>query len=609
MKSFRNQLLFWIAVCAAGFMVGENTWAVNCQGPRNCPPSTGTQCHVIGVSTSPIGSCTPSGPCDSGLGSNDTQYTCPAAGTATPPNAPPGPGGAPPTTITQNAQAQANTTTATPPPLRLNRTDYYDYRGNTTSSDQCRVSATIDPKYGCTGTYTMIQAAQMSNMMTQSAGSITAQTMGAQAQMSALQQGTQSAAMEAAAATQKRTGLIQMTTGGLNTLLGTGIVARGYKHTRDGTAIAGDTQTNSSVNALKMTDVNTGNTDATDRLSEGSAGYVAARTAGGISDKAIRNFSMNENSGIQYNEVNRALASNAQTKAEYDNQVRQREHEGMANRRQVASQLRQVGNAADSEQKTAASAATAGGMMSMMTGAQQMMSGTFSLIAAAQLEATAKKMKNTVTGGVGNIVAPGLPGDLSGGAQTAGGQTSITGDGAAAAASGDSSDAPADSGNLPPSLGDGFNPAGLPSGTPEGPGAGKFTADPKSGAAPGGVGSVDGGGNTSAASEKAEDNQAKLAQTPAGDRYSSGGAFSGGGGGFGKGAEGGPDLSSLLDKFLPKKDDAAVTGNGSIEFAGQNGNHPETAMSVLDKNTDMFARIHDTYQDKARQGFVGNFKF
>jgi hypothetical protein len=77
----------------------------------------------------------------------------------------------------------------------------------------------------------------------------------------------------------------------------------------------------------------------------------------------------------------------------------------------------------------------------------------------------------------------------------------------------------------------------------------------------------------------------------------------GGGGGGGGGAEKGPDLSGLLAQFLPKKDEEKP-GNGILDFGGRNP-ASDGPISLLDRNANIFDRIHETYQDKNRRGRIG----
>ena len=76
------------------------------------------------------------------------------------------------------------------------------------------------------------------------------------------------------------------------------------------------------------------------------------------------------------------------------------------------------------------------------------------------------------------------------------------------------------------------------------------------------------------------------------------------GGGGGVAAERGPDLSGLLAQFLPKKEEEK-NGNGILDFGGNRGLASEGPISLLDRNANIFDRIHETYQDKNRRGRVG----
>jgi hypothetical protein len=107
---------------------------------------------------------------------------------------------------------------------------------------------------------------------------------------------------------------------------------------------------------------------------------------------------------------------------------------------------------------------------------------------------------------------------------------------------------------------------------------------------------------TAAATGDTGDGQPKMADTRGAGNYEGGGALAGVGGGGGGGAKD-PDLSGLLAQFLPKKDEDKPT-NGIMDFGGR-GPAGDGPVSLLDKNVNIFERIHQTYQDKNRRGKVG----
>ncbi len=127
---------------------------------------------------------------------------------------------------------------------------------------------------------------------------------------------------------------------------------------------------------------------------------------------------------------------------------------------------------------------------------------------------------------------------------------------------------------------------------------------------PGGTGGAAGGGSgglfpasatAPAQDTSGADSSPRLADNREKADYSSGGAYGNVSGG--NGAEKGPDLSSLLAMLKPgeeKKDDKQ--GNSSLEFGDRSpAGEP---VSLLDRRVDIFKRIHDTYQDKHRQGMI-----
>ena len=100
-----------------------------------------------------------------------------------------------------------------------------------------------------------------------------------------------------------------------------------------------------------------------------------------------------------------------------------------------------------------------------------------------------------------------------------------------------------------------------------------------------------------------------------------GGTYSGGGGGMGgpsggsyalaSGAAGSasPNLGNLandlLAQFLPKKEDAGPR-NGILAFTEPQGRAPAGVPPLLGVRANMFLRIHETYLDKHKRGFIGH---
>jgi hypothetical protein len=154
---------------------------------------------------------------------------------------------------------------------------------------------------------------------------------------------------------------------------------------------------------------------------------------------------------------------------------------------------------------------------------------------------------------------------------------------------------------------------------PQGPVAGAF----KAGGAAGGGGSGGGGaaglggggGGGMGGDPGAEDAKASYAsEFGTKERYESGGGGGGyaaraGGGKGGAGKEdGGLDLNGLLAQFLPKQEEEMQNRNGILDFASGGrmpAALPNEAASYLDKNADLFQRIHETMSEKNRKGQIG----
>lgn len=207
---------------------------------------------------------------------------------------------------------------------------------------------------------------------------------------------------------------------------------------------------------------------------------------------------------------------------------------------------------------------------------------------------------NSIAWNAGDAVMVGS-GYVSEGAATAGTETSNTQDG-----NGGSSETPMNT--LGPGSDMGVDQAA------EGPPAGGFKTAAGGGASGGGGGGAPGaggGGSGGGGAAPAEEGKAGYASDfGTKERYETGGAGAGGRGGSGAAGgkdEGGVDLNGLLAQFLPKTDEEMVNKNGILDFAG-GGRAPaaaEEAASYLDKNADLFQRIHETMSEKNRKGQVG----
>jgi hypothetical protein len=444
--------------------------------------------------------------------------------------------------------------------------------------NDCGVSSGISGgEYSCGGTKTMIEAAKVTNAVTQTVGSTAVTVMGQLAQQKASMSNSQAEMMKAGAETQITGGKIQVATGAVNAALGIVQIAQGASHRSNANQISGEANKSFSF-------------DQSGRLQAGSnriAGNQALRArAEGVTMQAMqRQDQYYANDPARKAEAKRAVAE--QAKSDYQVSVR-----GIA--------AKAVG-----EQKGVAKEAFAGGVMSLVTGAGQMVQGGFNIAAGNTLKDAANKLKAAENGAM-SFAGGQLPGFgdnmVPEGSAPRSGQ-SITGSGAnpEAAPAVEEDDEKLDT----PNLGRGFDPNGPQGGVANGPAAGKFGAGaPGAGPGASSVGGGLGGGSTSPATAGGEDPAAKYADSNRNPNSydTSGGAMMGGGGGGG-GGDKGPDLSGLLAQFLPKKEDEQ-TGNGIMDFGGRDP-ASEPQGSLLDRNANIFKRIHEAYQEKHQKGFIG----
>jgi hypothetical protein len=475
------------------------------------------------------------------------------------------------------------------------------------STDECSTSANLSGEFSCDSTRTMITTAQVTNVLAQTVGSVATATVGNSAQQTAMAQGTQSAALRGAASTQRTTGDIQVTSGTVNLAMGLVQFQMGRDHKKNVNQIDQATG-QAQLNMVGMSNgkINQAMVHNGDGAAEGQSGYVNGGSE--LTNKAIRAFSLQtgKDSGKISTEV--ISAAEAATRGADGMKVRQtelaaREKEMQIKSSQVRSNLKSIGDNASNEQIKIAKEAQAGAFTSLLTGASQMISGGFNLVAANQLDATADKLNSIENMQNAGKFTPISPTSLGAGdalAPRTG--TSITGTGA----TGDAQAAQDDSVSK-----DKYGDLGAPIGTPQkdallkdGPQAGKFVAKESPMGGGGAGGAPGGGGSTQAATGSNDDPQAKMADTRGGGAYDGGGSGFTGGGGMGGGGGKDPDLSGMLAQFLPKKEEEAKNPNGILDFGGRSP-AAEGPISLLDKNANIFDRIHETYQDKNRRGKVG----
>ena len=268
----------------------------------------------------------------------------------------------------------------------------------------------------------------------------------------------------------------------------------------------------------------------------------------------------------------------------------------------VANEVTKIGDRAQNEQSAVADTAKKAAFGNMMTGLTQMIGGYTNMKVAQINKNTAAQMAaataNTPSWSFGTppnpAIAAGNP--LAGGpGSIAPGPSTVGNNGSAAAAS------PTN----PIALGNPIansQPSGLANPAP--PGAAFKPSDATT--TGGGGGGVGGGGSTSPATASNDETPpprlAPNSTTPAYEGAGSGGYRSGGGGA----GSNGPDLSGLLAQFLPKNGgEESGPKNGIIDRVREAGRSPGDDGSILGRGTNIFDRVHQTYQVKQSKRAVG----
>ena len=424
------------------------------------------------------------------------------------------------------------------------------------TGDPCSKASLIDKKFTCSGTQTVIQGAQIMNTIAQTTQSTALGGMGQIKQMEAAQEGTQSAAIKAAADMQELGGQIDIGLGTVNTATGVGLLVMGKKHGSEGQEIR-ETVTSkaSGQSGIRY-------------LAQGQAkpGETQKYQVSGFGSERMENAFMNS----EGTKLNNVRASDV---------------------RRNALLVKKFGNAAEAEKASAKSQAYGAGVTQLATGLGQVTQGIFNIIAAKKMREAADKLAGEGNGNPTVNPAGGM--DLSGAdsfaPRTAG---AINGNGEAEEAQAIGEEPQTDT----PNLGAPYNFAGPPTGLASpGPAADPFKD--KEIANQNGSGGAVGLGSTSSATGEPEPGAKMAANEKATYEGGGGGGFGRGGGGGG--GDKGLDLSALKDLFGKKEQD--LSGNGILAF-GDRGPASEPN-SILGRNSkSLFARISEVNQDKFKRG-------
>ncbi|MFN7685977.1 MAG: hypothetical protein ACK5QT_11270 [Oligoflexia bacterium] len=475
-----------------------------------------------------------------------------------------------------------------------------------TSDDRCAYGASVDGKYSCGGTETLVKGAQVANQGSQMLGSIATQVMGANQTQKAARENSQAGFMESGAKMQITTGKMQVGLGAMNTLLGA--IQYGYSSKHDGLA----TQVKSAAKGGVVVQDGIGDDQNLEKLKQNGqtankTGYV---TSNNQEAKAfIETYELNskgrlDTMNMSVEDLNKY---SAQDQGALKNQLIQRRQAAEIDKQNhVKSMLNKATRQAANEQTSISKEASAGAIVSVIAGAQQLIQGGFAIKAGKELKKAARELRQAQdTGSRFTMPDFGSPSQMP--TQGGGTGTVITGNGT------DPNQQPALEEPLaeetPPTLGDGFLPGGAPDSPITPPPAPQF-AGPGNSQPINGQGQVGGGATGGAEPGADEEPKAEYAanlRDPGSQYVSGGGGYVGGGGGGASSGGGGPDLSGILDKLLGRM------GEGATEFTDKPGmdefgRAPASVMppySYLDRSVNIFERIHKAYQAKNRSGRVG----
>jgi len=457
--------------------------------------------------------------------------------------------------------------------------DTYDLQGD----DPCRVSSNINGQYNCGKTQKTMEVANITNIAAQTIGAVATQMTGQSNLAAAQSKGTQSALMEAGGNTQVKSGQIQVTTGALNTALGLTQVVAAYKHKRHARQLdaASDDKLTVDQGTAKVS-ANAGNKSSSHIMDSENFDLNNAYTT--ATGKGVRDCA-----GMGGNMLAQCLP------------IREKELE--EKRVWALRQKNYIAASSETEQLGMADKAMASGIGSVMTGATQITTGGFNIAAGNKMKKAADTLRDA-EGKIGPIidVSNSNPSNPSAPAQV----PAVGGDGVTTSATAEESEEQTASVD-PINLGRGLNPNDMDDKAAPGPEAGKLShGGGGSGGGGGGVPGLGGGSTSPATGGQDEGPTSRLADSRRNsDMYEgNSGTFSGGKGGGAGAANSGPDLSSLLAQFLPKKDEEPEYKNGILDF-GSRGPAGEQPVSLLDRGANIFERIHKTYQEKAEKGVVG----
>jgi hypothetical protein len=467
--------------------------------------------------------------------------------------------------------------------------------------DRCARSSVANKEWGCDDTHTTVDTSRVMHQAGQVGGAAAVGIAGVGASAQAQNSGTQSGALDAGSSVANRASQISAIQGVMNL----------------GLAFQNDRNRRKHKDAGK-TLKDLGNVQVTVERSSGEASAIAAGSGGAATgdiqeskspastgaakaaQQAIQNFRLNE-AGSWTDVAKKDPTTGQETGLYNDPSAKHKE-------KHVTDLLGRIGRDGVEEQK-AAEKASKGEMLSQLINGLGSLANAFAQKQAAKQMDTAAKELKQFEGKNGSIAMPLLaPGNAAvpapfygmappvlGGVEPTPGPEQTS----ALAPENDTNDdeKPIPIGVEPK----GF--AGLPT-----PGPQLFNApgSPDSGSGGGisGAGIAGGGGEN-----PGDAGQGGALPREADPRYAGGsgsGGYSRGGGGGGAGGADGPDLSGMIEKLMGAGKEDQMAEKPNLEEFGRDP-ASEVPYSFLDKNVNIFQRVHQAYQQKAKAGRVALF--
>lgn len=478
----------------------------------------------------------------------------------------------------------------------LNKTDKDEWTTAGTD-DLCPVTSNLDTAQ-CRATRGMIQGVQIADQVFQTGGAMAIQVTGNKEHMKASQEGTQAAALKAAANTAKAAAIKEFVIGGMNAM---NAVVVGSQAAQHGSA-ASDLRAVASSSKGKKASAKPVNLNAA-RGTDGD--YTVSAEGNKIATDIIGSFDLNNRYTVNGNsgEISATSCNDPKLAPAARDKCNK-----------IKKDMQTLARRGAGEQSGVGQEATNAAVLTGIKAAAQLTTGSFAYMSALELEKAAKKMKGIENQNKNafNFKQDEFEGGADGNAP---GYTVGVGSEGTSSAANAVPDPQADQFEGFPDLGTPSDPlAGdgdslaqnSPVPTPFTPGA------DQTGAAGAGGAGMGGGSGTPPAQEgaNAEPSAQYAGMDNRGASYETGGAAGayGGAGGGGAGAAGaqGPDLSGLLAQFLPKDEDTTPRGrNGILDFGGRK---PATEpLSLLGSQVNIFNRIHEAYQERTKKGIVGVF--